>query len=301
VEVELRDARTQAVHYSSLSYEARDLSKGNSLSDLSIAQGFAGAEMPLQPLLGGQLIPFPEAQLTFSGEVYAAPGSTLTLRAVLYQQGSPEPGEAAGYDYDKVETFSSVQQFNRIVKTGPGGKVKFQETLPVDPLEEGEYLLEVALYAGEVRVSETGRNFSIPWKGLREVFASLDEAAERMAYAATPEVIADIRQENNSGLKQEKFLRFWNSRAGAGNSGLEVLRKYYERIYYADTQFAEGQKPGWKTDKGKVLCLYGMPSKMENLEWKGKPVEVWTYMPRNLRMVFLVEGITSRWVEPYHL
>lgn len=292
--------RTQMVHYTSLSYEARDLLKGNALSDLSVAQGFAGAEMPLQPLLGTQLIPFPEAQLTFSGEAYAAPGSTLTLRAVLYQQSSPEPGEAAAYDYDKVETFSSVQQFNRILKTGPQGKVKFEETVPVDPLEEGEYLLEVALYAGETRVSETGRNFTIPWKGLREVFANLDDAVDRMSYIATPEVIADIREETNTGIRQEKFLRFWNTRAGVNGRGLDALRKYYERILYADAQFAEGDTPGWRTDRGRVYCLYGTPSRMETISWEGKPVEVWTYLPRNLRMVFLVEGDKYRWVEPYH-
>jgi GWxTD domain-containing protein len=300
VEVEVRDRRTGAVHFSSFAHEARDLTLLPNLADLTIAQGFAGAEVPLQPLLGTQLVPFPEAQLHFGCEVYGTPGTTLTLRAVLYRQSSPEPGEPAAFDYGRVETYSSLQQFNSILKVGADGRVRFEQTLPVDPLDEGEYQLEVSLFVAEQRIAETGRSFSIPWKGLREIFSRLDEAIDRMGYVAPAEWMASLKAESNPGLKQERFLRFWTQRAGSQEGGLKEMRQYYERVFFADHLFAEGEKPGWSTDRGRVYCLYGPPDKKEQITQQGKEMEVWSYLPRNLRMVFFVEGDTYHWVKPYH-
>ena len=80
------------------------------------------------------------------------------------------------------------------------------------------------------------------------------------------------------------IVRFWEKR----NAGTKVFTKspqqiFDERSVEADKRFTEGAYPGSRTDRGKILILYGEPDSIE-FESPRKvddpPLEVWTYKTR---------------------
>ena len=79
--------------------------------------------------------------------------------------------------------------------------------------------------------------------------------------------------------------RFWEKR----NADTKVFTKspqqtFDERSAEADKRFTEGAYPGSRTDRGKILILYGEPDSIE-FESPRKvddpPLEVWTYKTRD--------------------
>ena len=78
--------------------------------------------------------------------------------------------------------------------------------------------------------------------------------------------------------------RFWEKR----NAGTKVFTKtpqqiFEERSVEADKRYSEGTFPGRRTDRGRILILYGEPDSIE-FESPRKvddpPLEVWNYKTR---------------------
>jgi GWxTD domain-containing protein len=85
---------------------------------------------------------------------------------------------------------------------------------------------------------------------------------EEVVYIITPEerkVFRALRDEKD----RESFIeQFWNRRNPDPKSARnEFKQKHYLRIDYANKHF-ESSIPGWKTDRGRILIMYGMPDRI---------------------------------------
>ncbi|MDQ5847213.1 MAG: GWxTD domain-containing protein, partial [Acidobacteriota bacterium] len=93
--------------------------------------------------------------------------------------------------------------------------------------------------------------------------------------------------------EREKFIEeFWRRRdPDPDTEENEFKEEYYERIAYANENFASGI-PGWKTDRGRIWIMYGKPDERETHPTGGSyerpsyhgggstttyPFEVWFY------------------------
>lgn len=110
--------------------------------------------------------------------------------------------------------------------------------------------------------------------------------------------------------EREAFIEnFWRRRdPNPDTEENEYREEYYERIAYANENFASGI-PGWKTDRGRIYIAYGKPSSIESRPSGGSydrpsyegggstttyPFEVWFY--RNIEGVG--SGIEIEFVDP---
>jgi len=110
--------------------------------------------------------------------------------------------------------------------------------------------------------------------------------------------------------ERENFIRiFWGLRdPNPDTVENEYRQEYYERIAYANENFASG-KPGWMTDRGRIYITWGKPDSVESHAsggsydrpaWEGGgttttyPFEIWFYRGRD----GLPNGAEFEFVDP---
>lgn len=72
---------------------------------------------------------------------------------------------------------------------------------------------------------------------------------------------------------------FWINGCGSRDRARPVIRKFYERVEYANQYFTT-YKEGWKTDRGMIYVIYGPPRKLYKSEYS----ESWIYGEENNTM-----------------
>ncbi|MFZ1291734.1 MAG: GWxTD domain-containing protein [Melioribacteraceae bacterium] len=80
---------------------------------------------------------------------------------------------------------------------------------------------------------------------------------------------------------KRKFLfDFWKKRdIDPSTASNEFKVKYLERLDYVNSNFGNRFKEGFKTDRGRVVLMYGKPDRIDNFENEStiKPYEIWYY------------------------
>jgi GWxTD domain-containing protein len=82
---------------------------------------------------------------------------------------------------------------------------------------------------------------------------------EPLAYLATTAEYDGIRNAQNQKLAVDNF---WLDKAGNIEKARELIRVYYNRVFFANFYFTSF-KPGWKTDRGMIFIIYGPPQSVK--------------------------------------
>jgi GWxTD domain-containing protein len=112
---------------------------------------------------------------------------------------------------------------------------------------------------------------------------SAEELAEefrKAQYVATDQEIKTFSQITSQEGRREFLAKFW-SEVEVGRSGRAgILRSVYlQRVLAAVQRFRTMGREGWRTDRGRVLILYGEPDEIERFpsSQDSKPYEAWHY------------------------
>lgn len=82
--------------------------------------------------------------------------------------------------------------------------------------------------------------------------------------------------------ERDKFIeQFWERRNPHPGSAVNIYKEhYYHELAYANQHFGFDGKPGWRTDRGHVLIVYGPPDEIDSHktpyayeEWRYKQIE----------------------------
>jgi len=98
---------------------------------------------------------------------------------------------------------------------------------------------------------------------------SAEEMIQPLAYLTTSIEYKDLLAAENQKLTVDNF---WLEIGGSTGSARELIRIFYNRVYFANYYFSTS-KPGWKTDRGMIYIVYGPP---QNLQ-KTAGTETWIY------------------------
>jgi GWxTD domain-containing protein len=96
-----------------------------------------------------------------------------------------------------------------------------------------------------------------------------EELIDPLTYLTTSAEYKQLQSEENKKLAVDNF---WLGIASSSGRARELIRIYYNRVYFANYYFSTN-KPGWKTDRGMVYIVYGPP---QNLQ-KSPDSETWIY------------------------
>jgi TonB family protein len=100
-----------------------------------------------------------------------------------------------------------------------------------------------------------------------------------VVWIITPEERAAFLKLSEDAERHEFIQSFWLRRDAPGAPPNSFRNEHYARIAYANRHFATDQRPGWKTDRGRIYILYGKPEAIESHpgDTVNFPFEVWHY------------------------
>jgi len=99
-----------------------------------------------------------------------------------------------------------------------------------------------------------------------------DDLLGPLVYLTSSAEFRDIRLEPNRKLSIDNFWLKLNPDIA---SSRELIRVYYNRVYFANLFFSS-YKEGWKTDRGMIYIIFGPPRLLE----KSTDSEKWTYFTK---------------------
>lgn len=107
------------------------------------------------------------------------------------------------------------------------------------------------------------------WGGSFPMVRYADEMIQPLDYLATTPEYNELLDKPNIKLSIDDF---WLETAGNMETAKELIRVYYNRIFFANHYFSS-YKEGWKTDRGMIYTIYGPPT----LLYKTDETEEWIY------------------------
>jgi GWxTD domain-containing protein len=112
-------------------------------------------------------------------------------------------------------------------------------------------------------------NFGEKYPRVQEISQLIDP----LVYLANSIEFAQLKKATNQKLAVDNF---WLEKAGNIEKARELIRVYYNRVYFANYYFTS-YKPGWKTDRGMIFIIFGPPQSV-----KVSPTqEKWIYYKNN--------------------
>jgi len=173
-------------------------------------------------------------------------------------------------------------------------------TMNLSTLHSGTYLFQASLIdSGEVNLAVSTKKFFVYKPGAapdttvsavsNEAATSefaimtgpqLDDAFAQARYIATQDERNQFQRMTDEKGKQNFLYDFWKRRDTDPSTTVnEFKREYDKRIEYANKNFSIGQRPGWKSDRGRVYLVYGPYDDIERnaSTAESAPYEIWHY------------------------
>jgi GWxTD domain-containing protein len=185
-------------------------------------------------------------------------------------------------------------------------------------LPSGSYNIHaVLLDADNAALGEVTKKFFVYNPGIERVVAptAVDEEFETSIYASMSEeeadenieyakIIAsdgerrDLRRARNLEGKRRALQDFWKKRDPDPASPINEFRQeFFGRLQYSKERYSSQYREGWKTDRGRVLLKYGMPSHIDphHYDRDAAAHEIWEYtnIPGEGRAIFVFADVAG--------
>ncbi|MEX1139241.1 MAG: GWxTD domain-containing protein [Bacteroidota bacterium] len=159
--------------------------------------------------------------------------------------------------------------------------------LPLQSLQPGKVQAKVDVSSGTA--SKTLQpQFRVLWLNQPLSLRDPDLAIDALQHIATTEELDALRSLSQSKSAQ-LFFDFWGKKDPDTSTAYnEMMAEYYRRVDAAIRQYSTPKDAnGYKTDRGRILILYGTPTNNERVFSPTQPPrEVWTYPTVKRRFVF---------------
>lgn len=178
------------------------------------------------------------------------------------------------------------------------------QALDISNLSSSLYYLEIVVTDPKsgLRVSENKKFEMIQFDRYSSPY-SLSEEDIEMFNELFSYIADDVEYKQYKGLNDSEkgnfILNYWQSKdPNPSTPENEYLLKVIEKFNYANKNFSWSDLPGWKSDRGRVLIKYGIPTNIEShsSEPNTVPYELWTYQyEKNYFFVFADRRTTGKY------
>jgi len=272
-----------------------------SISDIELAtQIKPNAEKNRFYKNGYMVIPNPDQfygtglpMLTFYSEIYN-----------LKSEAAPDTGSYSVQYRILNGDGQSVREFPAKVRAKPGESAVEASAMNIISFRSGTYFLEIEVkdLSNGIKASQQ-KKFFIYREGdlalsdsaaqklneerlqasLERIYKnmssqSLDEEFESASYLSTGEE-RNIYKKLDFPGKQTFLQEFWRKRDKAPETPQNEFRDEYLKLVNTANKEFSGFKKGWKSDRGRVLLIYGVPDEIERipLSMDAKAHHIWKY------------------------
>ncbi len=157
-------------------------------------------------------------------------------------------------------------------------------------LNIGTFNVKVEIREGEKSLDISTKSFISRWEGVPSSVTDLDKAVDQLIYIANPDELDFIEDATERREKTNRFVDFWKKRdPNPADEYNPVFNEYYNRVAYANENFTTYSMEGWRSDRGMVLIILGIPNNVDRhpFEYYSKPYEVWQYYDLNRSFIFI--------------
>jgi GWxTD domain-containing protein len=194
-------------------------------------------------------------------------------------------------DYEVIDDKENVvQKSTQEIEVKPGSNQVFNQ-LDSLKLNIGNYSLKVSLLNSEGNLIDSSKkSFISRWFGVPKTVTNLDKSVDQLIYIASPEDLEHIKEAQDRLEKAKRFIAFWKKYdSNPADEYNPVFNEYYSRVAYADENFTTYSLEGWRSDRGMVLIILGIPDNIDRhpFEYYAKPYEIWQYYNLNRSFLFV--------------
>jgi len=200
---------------------------------------------------------------------------------------------------------SAAKKIGSVELKSEGAQRSVLQAIDVSNLPSSIYDLKITLTDPVIGSSVTAsRNFEIIQFDRYSSASSLSEEDIEMfnklfSYIAEDAEYRQYKRLNDSE-KGNFIINYWKSKdPNPSTQENEYLLNVIEKFNYANKNFSWGNQLGWKSDRGRILLKYGMPTNINSYtsEPNTVPYEVWTYqLERNYIFVFADRRSNGKYV-----
>ena len=127
---------------------------------------------------------------------------------------------------------------------------------------EGMYLIQTdSAKQGGLLLMNFGSSFPVE--------DSTEQLVQPIQYLVSSNEYQNLSVEGHPKKMMDKY---WLSATGSTDKARMLIRVFYTRMSYANQYFTDF-KEGWKTDRGMIYMIYGLPNNIN----KGSDTETWEY------------------------
>jgi GWxTD domain-containing protein len=115
---------------------------------------------------------------------------------------------------------------------------------------------------------------------LSSEYATMSEEFQEAVYLAASEDKDQYGELKDIAAKRKFMFDFWRVRDSDRTTAVnEDKDEYLRRVEYANTNFKAISRIGYKSDRGRVYCMYGPPDEVQRHPNEGdyRPYEIWNY------------------------
>ena len=119
---------------------------------------------------------------------------------------------------------------------------------------------------------------------------TVDDMLGPLVYLASSKEYQDLEKAPGRKLAIDNF---WLGCAGNMDKARELIRIYYNRVFFANYYFS-ADREGWKTDRGMIFIVFGPP----NTLYKSEDEEKWIYFKNpGLSITFTFRKAATPWTQ----
>ncbi len=158
-------------------------------------------------------------------------------------------------------------------------------------LNIGNFIVKVDVENSDGKTLNSSiKSFVSRWEGVPSTITDLDKAVDQLIYIANPDEIEYIENAENRNTKTKRFVEFWKRLdTNPADEYNAIFNEYFNRVAFADENFTSYSLEGWRSDRGMVLIILGLPDNIDRhpFEYYSKPYEVWQYYDLNRSFLFI--------------
>ncbi|HTE31060.1 MAG TPA: GWxTD domain-containing protein [Chryseolinea sp.] len=108
--------------------------------------------------------------------------------------------------------------------------------------------------------------------------AKIESLADPLIYVCTKQEFTRVKEAKGDKKAFDKVIL---SITGSSDRAKDFIRNYFKRVEWANTFFTS-YKEGWKTDRGMIYILFGLPDEL----YRFSDREVWNYKSNDVKITF---------------
>ncbi len=169
--------------------------------------------------------------------------------------------------------------------------------LPIEKLDPGGYTIDMEISSDQIKSSKE-YTVQVLWLNRPAALLNAQLAIDALRHITSEDELAKM-QTGSLERNIKAFYEYWKTKDPDTTTAYnEVMVEYYRRVDEAVQRYStlSGQD-GYKTDRGRIIILYGSPTRTEKYVPPGEaPTEVWSYDRLKRRFVFSDKYKTGNYI-----